>query len=94
LGSDIGACAGAFVVGVIANIFSMISRHPSIVVSSIGIMLLLPGSLSYKSVNAFLNNDATSGITFLFQAIETALSITAGLLLSDIFALRRKKLSL
>jgi len=93
-GKEMGAIVGAFSVGVVANIYGLVCGHPSIVVSTCGIIYLVPGSLGYRSVDAFLQNDSTRGMAFIFDMFITGISLTVGLLLADLFALKRKKLSL
>jgi len=93
-GKEMGSIVGALTVGTIANIYGWISGHPSIVVSACAIIYLVPGSLSYRSVDAFLQNDSSRGMSFIFDSIVAAISLTVGLLLSDIFALKKKKLQL
>jgi uncharacterized membrane protein YjjP (DUF1212 family) len=94
LGPEVATMIGALVVGTIANIFQLISLHPGIVVSACGIIFLLPASLGHRSVSVFLDDDPAKGLTFLFDNVIMAVSLTIGLMLSDVFVLKRKKLNL
>lgn len=93
-GPEVGTMLGAMVVGTIANIFQMISMHPGIVVSACGIIFLLPGALGHLSVELFLDDDPAKGMQFIFETVVVAISLTIGLMLSDVFVLKRKKLNL
>lgn len=81
------------VVGVISNMFGCISRkHSGIIVCTVGIVLLLPGSLSFRSIQAFLNDDASGAMKFIADVATVATALTVGLLTSNILIPTTKKL--
>jgi len=91
LGREVGTLLGAFMIGMVANVFGWISRHPSIIVASCGIIYLVPGSFGIRSIGAFLQKDSDGGLSFIMDTFSTCISLTVGLLLADILATKNKK---
>jgi uncharacterized membrane protein YjjP (DUF1212 family) len=90
-GAEAGAMLGAFIVGFISNVFGYVSRHPGIVVSACGIIFCLPGAIGTNSAQILNDSDPSK---FVFEVVIVAISLTVGLMLSDAFVLKRKKLNL
>jgi len=80
-------------VGLISNIFGCISRkHSGIIVCTVGIVFLLPGSLSFRSIQAFLNDDASGAVKFIADVANVSIALTVGLLASNFIIPSMKKL--
>jgi uncharacterized membrane protein YjjB (DUF3815 family) len=77
-----GTMLGAFCVGVIGDVYSVLSYHPGIVVSAVGIAILLPGSIIIRSLNAFVRNDTIRAINFLFRMFTIGVSAVVGMFAS------------
>ena len=92
LGVELSAGLGAFLVGSFANVYSRVLLRPSSIPKLPGIVLLVPGSLGFRSVQSFLDADAISGITTAFSMILIAVSLAAGLLLANVAVKSRKTL--
>ncbi|RNB82246.1 threonine/serine exporter family protein [Brevibacillus panacihumi] len=71
----------AAVVSLLSQILSIFLRVPSTNFSVAGIIPLVPGSLAYKSMLAFVNNDYMGGITLATQTMMVAGAIASGLIL-------------
>lgn len=84
LGPELGGCIGAAAMGLFANAYSRVARHPAAVPAMVGMMLLVPGSLGFKSVTSFLAHDAVGGLSTAFTAVLIAMSIVVGFLLSNV----------
>lgn len=84
LGPELGACIGAGLMGLFANLYSRVARRPSAVPSTVGVMLLVPGSLSFQSVSSFLEHDALSGVETAFTTVLVAMSLVVGFLLANV----------
>jgi uncharacterized membrane protein YjjP (DUF1212 family) len=82
LGPEIGACVGAFVVGLASNVWARWADRPSSVMSVPGIMLLVPGSLGFRSVDSFLHNETLKGVDSAFGMLLVAVGLVTGLLLA------------
>ena len=60
-------------------------RHrPAPVVLVPGILLLVPGSIGYRSLSSLLERDTIAGIDTAFTMVLTAVSLVAGLLLAGV----------
>lgn len=92
LGPELGACVGASAMGLYANIYSRVARRPAAVPSMVGVMLLVPGSLSFQSIASFLEHDAVGGIETAFTTILIAMSLVVGFLLSNVAVPPRRAL--
>lgn len=78
----------ATLVSLLSQILSIRLRVPSTNFSVSGIIPLVPGSIAYKSMLAFVNNNYLQGITLITQTSMIAGSIAAGLILGiSIFSL-------
>ena len=83
LGPELGAFVGSFAVGVFANLYSRWRSRPATVLIVPGILLLVPGSVGFKGVSSLLARDAAAGVNLAFSAVFIAISIVAGLMLSN-----------
>lgn len=84
LGPELGVCVGAAAMGLYANAYSRWARHPAAVPAMVGVMLLVPGSLSFRSVTSFLAHDAVGGLETAFTAVLIAMALVVGFLLSNV----------
>lgn len=92
LGTEIGICAGAFLVGIVGNSYARIARRPSAVLIVPGVLLLVPGSLGFKSLSLLLQHDPVSAISAAFSMVLAAVSIVAGLLVANVTVSPRRPL--
>jgi len=83
LGPEIGVCLGAFVVGLAANGWARLADRPSAVLSVPGLMLLVPGSLGFRSVDSFVHADTLGGVEAAFAMVLVAVGLVTGLLLAN-----------
>lgn len=89
LGPELGAFVGAFVVGSASNLFARVLDRPSQVLVVPGILLLVPGSIGYRSLSALMEREVVSGIETAFSMLVIAVSLVAGLLMSNAVTPRR-----
>ncbi len=92
LGAGLGAGVGAFLVGLAGNLYARWRRRPAVVVIVPSIIVLVPGSIGYRSFGFMLEKDVLSGIDSLFTALLVAVSLVAGLLLANVFVPPRNAL--
>ncbi|MBL8725223.1 MAG: threonine/serine exporter family protein [Planctomycetes bacterium] len=84
LGPELGAFVGALLVTIAGNLFSRFKRRPSAVVRTPGLLLLVPGSLGYRSLATAVAGDFARSAEFLFQMLLVGGSIVAGLLIAGV----------
>lgn len=92
LGPELGVCVGAFAVGLASNVYARIADRPSAVPSVPGIMLLVPGSLGFRSVTSFVEAQSLAGVQAAFSMVLVAVSLVAGLLLANAAVAPRRPL--
>jgi len=83
-GPELGAWVGALAVGLAANTAERTGRALAVVLIVPGILLLVPGSLGFHSITALLDQNVTRGVAAWSQMLITAVSLAAGLLLSNV----------
>ena len=83
----------ALAVGIAANVWARVTRQPSIILVISGILLLVPGGLSVKSVASLLNSDSAVGLSFATQMLMITLSITVGVSIANVIVFPREELS-
>jgi uncharacterized membrane protein YjjB (DUF3815 family) len=80
----IAASVGALVVGVLANLYDRRGYGPAAVALVPGVLLLVPGSIGYRSLASLLDQNVVVGITAGFTMILTAVAIAGGLLVASL----------
>jgi uncharacterized membrane protein YjjP (DUF1212 family) len=83
-GHQVSAFGSAFVVGVVTNLASRYLRIPQAVMLIPGILVLVPGALSYESVLSIFETDSTNAAVFALDAVLASIFIVAGTLLSQL----------
>lgn len=81
----------SFFIVTASNLISRFSSIPGVVFVFSGILFLVPGSISIKSIMNFFSEDLVAGIEIGFSMIIVALSITFGTILANIFIAPKKK---
>lgn len=76
----------ALLVGLFANGYARVTNRPSAVAMLPGIILLVPGSVGFRSFDALLKHDVLAGINSAFGMILVAVSLVAGLLIANVAA--------
>lgn len=89
LGPELGAFVGALLVGTASNLYALIRDRPSQIPLAPGILLLVPGSLGFRSLASLLDRQVIGGVEAAFTMVLTAVALVAGLLLATILIPRR-----
>ncbi|MCB9897762.1 MAG: threonine/serine exporter family protein [Planctomycetes bacterium] len=82
LGPELGALVGALLVGLAGNLASHVLRRPPSVVQVPGLLLLVPGSMGFRSVSSFVSRDTVGGLETAFGMAFVAAGLVGGLLLA------------
>jgi uncharacterized membrane protein YjjB (DUF3815 family) len=90
LGVETGAFVGALLVGIASGLHSRNFDRPSLVTSTPGIMMLVPGSLGFHSITEMLARDAVSGLQTAFTMIMTGVALATGLFTARLLVPRRR----
>jgi uncharacterized membrane protein YjjP (DUF1212 family) len=90
LGLELGAFMGALAVGVIGNLFARLRNRPSLILLVPGILMLVPGTIGFRSISALLEAQVETGVNTLFRMLLTAVAIASGLLIADLVSPTRR----
>lgn len=89
-GPALAASLGSLVVGVLANLYDRRGWGPAAVPQVPGVLLLVPGSIGYRSLTSLLDQNVAVGVTAGFTMILTAVAIAGGLLVSSVLVPTRR----
>jgi uncharacterized membrane protein YjjP (DUF1212 family) len=84
LGPELGAFVGALVVGVGGNAYARWIGRPAAVTIVPGILLLVPGSIGFRSFASLLERQTVLGVEAAFRMTLVAISLVTGLLFANI----------
>lgn len=90
LGPELGVFMGALLVGLASNAYSRWLDRPSAVTEVPGILMLVPGSVGFRSVTAMLDSQVVSGVETAFRMVMIAVALVAGLLFANLAVPRRR----
>jgi uncharacterized membrane protein YjjP (DUF1212 family) len=89
LGVELGTFAGAFAVALASSAYERWRNRPAAVVLVPGILLLVPGSVGFRSLTSLIERQAVVGIETAFSMILTAVALVAGLLVAGVIVPER-----
>jgi uncharacterized membrane protein YjjP (DUF1212 family) len=87
---ELAAFIGALTVGVASNLYALVLDRPAQVTLVPGVLLLVPGSLGFRSVSSLLEREVITGVETAFQMALIATALVAGLLVANVAVPRRK----
>ena len=87
---EVGMFAGALAVGLASGLYERIRRLPGSIPLVPGILMLVPGSIGYRSLTALLAEEVVPGIQTAFRMLLVAASLVAGLLIAAALTVERR----
>ncbi len=87
-----GVFLGGLLLGALANVYARFAHRPGAVIREPGIILLVPGSVGFRSVSYLMEHDATLGMDTGVLLITLLVSLVAGLLFGDLLISPRRSL--
>ncbi|SFS06744.1 Uncharacterized membrane protein YjjP, DUF1212 family [Dyella sp. OK004] len=87
-----GVFLGGFLLSALANVYARYAHRPGAVIREPGIILLVPGSVGFRSVSYLLERDTTLGLDTGLLLITLLISLVAGLLFGDLLVAPRRSL--
>ncbi|HKV65634.1 MAG TPA: threonine/serine exporter family protein [Rhodanobacteraceae bacterium] len=92
LGTPFGVFIGGLVLSAGSNLYARIMHRPGALVREPGVLLLVPGSVGFRSVSDLLNNQIASGSHIAVLLVTMLISLVAGLLFGDLLVAPRRSL--
>ncbi|MBZ4422234.1 threonine/serine exporter ThrE family protein [Myxococcus sp. RHSTA-1-4] len=92
LGAQLGAFVGALLLGIASNALARLRNRPSVITVVPGLMLLVPGSVGFRSLSSLLERDVVAGVDTAFSMLMVAVALVAGLLSANALVPSRKVL--
>lgn len=83
LGPELGGFIAAFSLGLFSNVLARILDRPASITIVPALLLLVPGSLGFKSIDSLLANETLVGLETGIRMVFVATSLVAGLLFSN-----------
>lgn len=84
LGPELGAFLGAVSVAAASGAFSWLARRPSVIPQVPGLLLLVPGSLGFASLQSLLERETLVGVEGAFRMTLVAVALATGLLVGGV----------
>ena len=83
LGPELGAFLGALVLGTGSRVLARTRGVSAAVTLVPGILLLVPGSVGFASIQSLMSHDVVSGVETAFRMFLTAIALAGGLLVAN-----------
>ena len=92
MGEEFGAFLGALVVSAGSNVVERVFRRTSMVTAVPGLLILVPGSIGFRSVTSLVGDQYELGIATAFRVVLIGISLAAGVLAGNVVtsAMRRR----
>jgi uncharacterized membrane protein YjjP (DUF1212 family) len=84
VGEELGAFLGAFVVSAGSNVLARARRRVAMVTQVPGLLILVPGSIGFRSVTSLLGQEVEIGIQTGFRVAIVGISLAAGILAGNV----------
>ncbi|GGY15328.1 membrane protein [Rhodanobacter panaciterrae] len=91
-GAPFGVFLGGLLLGAMANIYARFARRPGAVIREPGILLLVPGSVGFRSMSFLLERDTSLGMDTGLLLLTLLVSLVAGLMFGDLLVSPRRSL--
>lgn len=87
-----GVFFSSLVTAGLANLYSRVRRRPGTLVRVPGIMLLVPGSVSFRAIGFVMEREYAVGVDTLIAVLSALIAIVAGLLFGSLLVPPRRHL--
>jgi len=91
-GLEFGVCFAALCVGALGNLYARVMDRPSAIVLLPGLLMLVPGSVGFRSLQLLMDQDTIMGMQSAFTVLILGSALVVGLLLSNVIVPPRKVL--
>lgn len=92
-GPEFGVFLAGLVVGAASNLFARVKNRPAALVRVPGILLLVPGSIGFRSVFLVFEGQVVQGMTTASDLVVLLATLVAGLLFGDLLVPPKRSLA-
>ena len=92
LGAPFGVFIGGLILAALANLYARAAHRPGALVREPGILLLVPGSVGFRSMSYLFTNEVGMGARTGILLITLLIALVAGLLFGDLLVAPRRSL--
>lgn len=92
LGAELGMFFGGACVGAMSNLLARLLDRPSSIFQFPGIILLVPGSVGYRSMTSLFEKDYIGGLDTAFTMITLAMALVVGVFFGNLIVKPRRSL--
>ncbi len=92
LGNDAGVFFGSMVISAASNAYARLCNRPGALVRVPGIVLLVPGSVSFRSLTFVLQRDLIMGLNTAVAVLTVLVALVAGVLFGNLLIPARRNL--
>ena len=92
ISAGFGVFLGGLVLGAASNVFARLFHRPGALIREPGIILLVPGSIAFRSMNFVFERDVLLGLDTGVTVLTLLIALVAGLLFGDLLVPPRRKL--
>lgn len=89
-GPEMGMFLGGIAVGASSNIFARLKDRPSSIFQFPGMILLVPGSVGYRSLSFLFEKDIIGGLGTAFTMVTLAMALVVGIFFGNILIKPRR----
>ncbi|MEO1524810.1 MAG: threonine/serine exporter family protein [Planctomycetota bacterium] len=83
-GVELASFAGAFAVGCGSNAYARLRNRPAMIPQTPGLLILVPGSIGYRSLTAMVEHDMMLGVELAFSMSIVGVALVGGLLFANL----------
>ncbi|ANB19098.1 DUF1212 domain containing protein [Dokdonella koreensis DS-123] len=87
-----GVFLGGLMLGAASNVFARVWKRPGALLREPGIILLVPGSVGFRTLSFVLERDVMLGLDTAVTLLTLLIALVAGLLFGDLLVPPRRKL--
>lgn len=91
-GAAFAVFVGGLMLGAGSNLFARLRHRPGAIVREPGLLLLVPGSIGFRSISDLLNHQIASGTQIAVVLVTVLIALVAGLLFGDLLVAPRRSL--
>jgi len=91
-GLNITTFLAGFLVCLLSNAFARWRKKPALLLELPGLMLIVPGSVGFKGLQSFVENNSIAGIDSIFNMFLIAIALVSGFLLANILLVPKRSL--